>query len=100
MSDLKTITVWGHASGPNPWKALIILEELGLPYEHKIVDFPDMKKEPYISLNPNGRVPTIEDPNTGITLWEVSVEPFTAGVCHEMWIHACMKDGEAAQAVS
>jgi glutathione S-transferase len=29
-----------------------------------------MKKEPYESLNPNGRVPAIEDPNTGITLWE------------------------------
>jgi glutathione S-transferase len=29
-----------------------------------------MKKEPYESINPNGRVPAIEDPNTGITLWE------------------------------
>lgn len=31
-----------------------------------------MKKEPYTSVNPNGRVPSIEDPNTGITLWESS----------------------------
>lgn len=31
-----------------------------------------MKKEPYTSVNPNGRVPAIEDPNTGITLWESS----------------------------
>jgi glutathione S-transferase len=30
----------------------------------------EIKQEPYIQLNPNGRVPTIEDPNTGITLWE------------------------------
>lgn len=29
-----------------------------------------MKKEPYESINPNGRVRAIEDPNTGITLWE------------------------------
>jgi len=29
-----------------------------------------MKKEPYDSINPNDRVPAIEDPNTGITLWE------------------------------
>jgi glutathione S-transferase len=30
----------------------------------------DLKAEPYVSLNPNGRVPTIVDPNTNITLWE------------------------------
>lgn len=30
----------------------------------------DMKKPPFETLNPNGRVPVIEDPNTGITLWE------------------------------
>lgn len=29
-----------------------------------------MKKQPFESVNPNGRVPAIEDPNTGITLWE------------------------------
>ncbi|KAI1294469.1 thioredoxin-like protein [Xylaria venustula] len=69
-ASLKPITVWGHAIGPNPLKVRMILEELGLPYEYKIVDFTDMKKEPYLTLNPNGRVPAIEDPNTGLTLWE------------------------------
>jgi glutathione S-transferase len=49
----------------------IILEELGLPYEHKFVDFKQVKEEPYISLCPNGRVPALEDPNTSISLWEV-----------------------------
>lgn len=29
-----------------------------------------MKQQPYVDINPNGRVPAIEDPNTGITLWE------------------------------
>lgn len=29
-----------------------------------------MKQEPFLSLNPNGRAPAIEDPNTGVTLWE------------------------------
>lgn len=48
----------------------MVCEELNIPYIHKIVDFADMKKEPYESVNPNGRVPAIEDPNTGITLWE------------------------------
>jgi glutathione S-transferase len=68
--SLKPITVYGHAAGPNPWKVIMILEELNIPYTHKIVDFPDMKKEPFESINPNGRVPAIEDPNTDTTLWE------------------------------
>ncbi|OAA45457.1 glutathione-s-transferase theta, gst [Metarhizium rileyi] len=70
MATLKTFTLYSHAGGPNPWKVAIILEELGLPYEHKFLDFKQVKEEPFISLNPNGRVPAIEDPNTGISLWE------------------------------
>lgn len=67
---MKPIVLWSHHSGPNPWKVAIVLEELGLPYETKFVVFAEMKKEPFISRNPNGRVPAIEDPNTGLTLWE------------------------------
>jgi glutathione S-transferase len=46
----------------------MILEKLNVPYTYKIIEFPDIKKEPYESINPNGRMPAIEDPNTGITL--------------------------------
>ncbi|KAK4619854.1 Glutathione S-transferase-like protein OpS6 [Fulvia fulva] len=52
MSSVKPIKLYGHAAGPNPTKVVIVLEELNIP------------------VNPNGRVPAIEDPNTGITLWE------------------------------
>ncbi|KAI9663103.1 MAG: glutathione S- transferase, nitrogen catabolite repression regulator [Bathelium mastoideum] len=68
--SLKPITLYSHASGPNPWRVAIILEELGLPYENKFLEFGDMKKEPYTLVNPNGRVPAIEDPNTGFKLFE------------------------------
>lgn len=68
----KPIHLYSHATGPNPWKVVIFLEELGLPYETEFLDFGVMKQEPYLSVNPNGRVPAIKDPNTGITLWEVS----------------------------
>lgn len=68
--SLKPITLWGHNGSPNPWKVAMILEELNVPFTHKMVEPPDMKKEPYESINPNGRVPAIEDPNTGIKLWE------------------------------
>jgi len=66
----KPITLYAHASGPNPWKVAIVLEELQIPYELKVMDLGDLKKPPFEKINPNGRVPAIEDPNTGITLWE------------------------------
>ncbi|KAK3711321.1 hypothetical protein LTR37_009701 [Vermiconidia calcicola] len=66
----KPITLYSHPGGPNPWKVAIILEELKLSYETKIMDFGELKKDPFEKLNPNGRVPVIEDANTNITLWE------------------------------
>jgi glutathione S-transferase len=71
--SLKPLNLWtlqGHAGTPNPWKVLMVLEELKLPYETKLVNLTDLKKELYESINPNGRVPALEDPNTGITIWE------------------------------
>lgn len=41
-----------------------------MPYEIKSIKFDEIKKKPFTDLNPNGRVPAIEDPNTGVTLWE------------------------------
>ncbi|OJJ54506.1 hypothetical protein ASPSYDRAFT_159695 [Aspergillus sydowii CBS 593.65] len=64
------ISVYMHGRSPNPWKVIMILEELSLPYTVKNVEFNEIKAEPFISVNPNGRLPAIEDPNTGITLWE------------------------------
>lgn len=72
MADFKPIKLYSHLGGPNPPKVAIILEELGLPYDEVFLEMgPSMKSEPYISVNPNGRVPAIEDPNTGLTIWEV-----------------------------
>jgi glutathione S-transferase len=68
--SLKPIKLYGHGPGPNPWKVLMVFEELNIPYVSIAIDFADIKKEPYVSVNPNGRVPAIEDPNTGSTLWE------------------------------
>ncbi|KAK4117031.1 glutathione S-transferase [Canariomyces notabilis] len=68
-SDLKPIKVWGKG-GPNPPKVAILLEELGVPYEAVFVPLADLKKPEYTAINPNGRLPSIYDPNTGLTLWE------------------------------
>jgi glutathione S-transferase len=64
------IVLYSHPYGPNPWKVAILLEELGLSYETRFVNFTEVKQEPYTKLNPNGRLPAIEDPNNGIVLFE------------------------------
>ncbi|QKX56747.1 uncharacterized protein TRUGW13939_03853 [Talaromyces rugulosus] len=64
------ITVWLTPPGPNPWKVVLVLEELGVPYVIQSFKFDDVKKPPFININPNGRVPAIVDPNTNLTLWE------------------------------
>jgi len=43
-----------------------------MAYDIEFLTADEMKVPPYIDVCPNGRVPTIIDPNTGITLWEVS----------------------------
>jgi len=68
-SQIKPIKVWGQG-GPNPPKVAIMLGELGVPYEVNPIPFSDIKKPEYLAINPNGRLPAIQDPNTGITLWE------------------------------
>ncbi|KAL2675576.1 hypothetical protein Neosp_011763 [[Neocosmospora] mangrovei] len=67
---MQPIILYSHQYGPNPWKVALVMEELEIPYETRFVNFTDVKKEPYLSLCPNGRLPAIEDPNTGLTLWE------------------------------
>ncbi|KAK6385812.1 uncharacterized protein PV06_07240 [Exophiala oligosperma] len=69
-SGLKPLTLWGK-SGPNPPKVATLLEELGLPYEIIDIPFADVKKPEYTAINPNGRLPTIKDPNNNdILIWE------------------------------
>ena len=68
--QLKPIKLYGLGRTANPVKVALILEELGLPYENVPVALADVKKPEYLAVNPNGRLPSIQDPNTGITLWE------------------------------
>ncbi|KAE8148741.1 glutathione S-transferase Ure2-like protein [Aspergillus avenaceus] len=69
-STLKPIRLYGGSFGPNPFKVSIILSELNLPVDPVPMDFGKLKTPAYEAINPNGRLPAIHDPNTGITLWE------------------------------
>lgn len=64
------LKIWGRKNSSNVRKALWCAEELGLAYESidaggafGVVDTPE-----YRALNPNGRIPLIED--DGFVLWE------------------------------
>lgn len=50
---------------PNGVKVSIMLEEIGLPYEAHWVSFEsdDQKTPEFLSLNPNGKIPAIIDPD-------------------------------------
>jgi len=61
---------------PNGVKPVIMLEEAGLPYELQRVDFgrQDQKTPEFLSLNPNGKIPAMIDPQGSdgrpLALWE------------------------------
>ena len=61
MIDLYT------APTPNGWKASVTLEELGLRYETRVVNLSkdEQKQEPFLKINPNGRIPAIVDHDEG-----------------------------------
>lgn len=72
--DLKPLKLHAHATGPNPYKIAIVLEALHVPYEVKMWEFGDgpngVKGPEFLKINENGRVPAVEDPNTGVVSWE------------------------------
>ncbi len=60
---------------PNGVKVSIALEEMGIDYEaHTVKISGDQHTEAFRSLNPNGKIPAIVDPNgpdgSCVTLWE------------------------------
>ncbi|KAF3397819.1 Protein URE2 [Penicillium rolfsii] len=74
-AHLKPLVLHAHASGPNPIKIAIALESLNIPFTVKCWDFSDdpskgVKGAEFLKINENGRVPALEDPNTGVVSWE------------------------------
>ncbi|KAL8806871.1 MAG: hypothetical protein Q9223_004714 [Gallowayella weberi] len=71
---MKPLLLHGHHTGPNPYKVQLVCENLNLPYDLKLWVLGDgekgVKSADLLKLNENGRVPVLEDPNTGVTSWE------------------------------
>ena len=63
------ITLYGSARS-RASRSLIVLEELGLAYEHRVLRAWDSDEDraTILGINPNGRVPALAD--DGLVLWE------------------------------
>src|SRR5438094_5841383 len=64
------LKLWGRVNSINVQKVLWALDELKVPYERSDagLQFGVVNEPFYRRMNPNGRVPTIED--DGLVLWE------------------------------
>jgi glutathione S-transferase len=64
------LKIYGRASSANVQKVTWLCTEIGLPYDRQDVggDYGGNDQPWYLELNPNGRVPTIDD--DGYILWE------------------------------
>jgi glutathione S-transferase len=70
MSETKRIKIWGRRDSSNVQKVVWCCAELGIAFDRMDLGgkFGGNKEKPYLDLNPNGLVPTIED--DGFILWE------------------------------
>ncbi len=64
------LEVWGRRNSSNVMSVMWAVGELGLPHRRHDVggSFGGIDRPDYLAMNPNGRVPTIED--EGFVLWE------------------------------
>lgn len=64
------LRVWGRKNSANVQKTLWALEELQLPYSHRLVGgaHGGLADPAFLAMNPNGLVPVLQDGD--LTLWE------------------------------
>jgi len=65
------IKIWGRNTSSNVQKVMWAIGEMALPHQRIDVGgaFGKNKEPPYLAMNPNGLVPTLEEED-GFTLWE------------------------------
>lgn len=67
------LKIYGTKTSSNVQKVLWCSAEIGIPFQRIEIDaaFGGLKSPPYLALNPNGLMPTIDD--DGFILWESNV---------------------------
>jgi glutathione S-transferase len=66
------LKIWGRKNSANVQKAMWAVGELGLPHERIDIGgaFGKNREPPYLALNPNGLVPTLQDGD--LVVWEAN----------------------------
>jgi len=64
------LEIWGRCNASNVIPVMWAVGELGLPYRRRDVggSFGGLDRPDYLAMNPNGRIPTVDD--EGFVLWE------------------------------
>ncbi len=55
-----TVKIYGPTAS-RAARALWIVHELGIPFEHVAMEMKDLKGAEYLKINPNGKVPALVD---------------------------------------
>jgi glutathione S-transferase len=71
LSEKNMIKIWGRNTSSNVQKAMFAIGELNLAHQRIDIGGPfgKNKESPYLAMNPNGLVPTLEE-DDGFLLWE------------------------------
>ena len=72
---MKPLILNAHGFSPNPIKITMAIEALRLPYELRLWSLDDnpengVKGAKFLKINEHGRLPTLQDPNTGLVIFE------------------------------
>ncbi len=76
------------ANTPNGQKPVILLEELGINYDIKFVNFAKQQQHDaeYVKLNPNGKIPTLVDHTNGNIIFESAAILMYLAEKHEQFL--------------
>src|ERR1700742_4711082 len=78
---MRMVKIWGRNSSSNVQKVMWAVTEIGVKVERIDIggSFGKNREKPYLAMNPNGLVPTLEEED-GYTLWESnSIVRYLAG---------------------
>jgi glutathione S-transferase len=87
-----TITLY-HSPNTRSSSTLLLLEELGAPYELKLLNLKagEQRQEPYLAINPMGKVPAIEH-NGAIVTEQVAILIYLADLFTEAGLAPALAD--------
>ena len=88
-----SLTLYAFPPSPRGFKVLLAAHQLGIPYEFRLVDLAkgDQRAPTFLALNPNGRMPVLDD--NGFVLWESNaIVEYLASKAGGTWLPSATRD--------